>query len=164
MTYYDEISSGYNELHRDEQVKKIKLIKKELNVEKKHKLLDIGCGSGIAFEFFDCKLFGIDPSLELIKQIPVGKIITKAASAERIPFPDMYFDIIISVTAIQNFEDLDRGLTEIKRVAKPKAQIAISCLKKSSKLEEIREKIKEHFEIKKEIEEEKDIIWILSSF
>lgn len=161
MTYYDDIAQGYDELHREEQIKKIKIIKDNLDIEKKHRLLDIGCGTGLAFEFFNCKLFGIDPSLELIKKIPVGKIITKQASAERIPFPDLYFDIVISVTAIQNFEDVDRALKEIKRVAKKKAQIAISCLKKSVKLESIREKVKKYFNLLKEVEEEKDVIWIL---
>jgi len=32
MTYYDEISEGYEELHKEEQLKKISLIKKHLKV------------------------------------------------------------------------------------------------------------------------------------
>ncbi|MEA3430050.1 MAG: class I SAM-dependent methyltransferase [Nanoarchaeota archaeon] len=162
MTYYDDIAEGYNELHRAEQMKKLKIIKNELNIIKKHKLLDIGCGTGFSFDVFDCKLFGIDPSLELIKQIPVGKVITKVASAEKLPFPYKFFDIIISVTAIQNFNDVDKALEEIKRVSKPKVQIAISCLKKSTKLKDIKQKILNNFTLLKEIEEDKDLIWILS--
>ena len=144
MKYYDEIASGYNELHKKEQLKKLKIIQKELTVGKYNRLLDVGCGTGLSFEFFNCKIFGIDPSLELLKHIPnkfLGKVMTKQASAEKIPFPDKYFDIIISVTAIQNFEDVDKALQEIKRVAKPKAQIIITCLKRSKKLEDIKNKM-----------------------
>lgn len=165
MTYYDTIAPGYNELHKEEQLNKIKIIRDNLIVEKRYKLLDVGCGTGFSFEFFDCKLFGIDPSLELLKQFPkkfLGRAQTKQAPAEKIPFPDRYFDIIISVTAIQNFEDIGKALDEIKRVSKPHAQIAISCLKKSQKLNSVREQIKKNFNIKKEIEEEKDIIWVCS--
>lgn len=166
MTYYDDIATGYNELHKEEQIKKIKIIKQNLTVEKKYRLLDIGCGTGISFEFFECKLFGIDPSIELLKQIPsrfLGKVQTKTASAEKIPFPDKLFDIIISITAIQNFEDIDASLQEIKRVSKPQVQIVISCLKRSTKLKDIKENVKKYFAIKKEIDEEKDIIWFLTN-
>lgn len=166
MNYYDEISEGYNELHKEEQLKKLKIIKDNLEIKKSYKLLDIGCGTGFSFELFDCKLFGIEPSLELLKQLPdklLGKVIAKQADAEKIPFQDRFFDIIISVTAIQNFEDVDKALEEIIRISKPKVQIIISCLKKSTKLKNIKNKLEKYFNIDKEIEEEKDIIFILKN-
>ena len=47
MNYYDEISEGYEELHKEEQEKKIELIKQHLKVNPEEKLLDVGCGTGL---------------------------------------------------------------------------------------------------------------------
>ena len=47
MNYYDKIAKGYEELHKEEQLKKIKLIKTILKVNPTDKLLDVGCGTGL---------------------------------------------------------------------------------------------------------------------
>ena len=78
--------------------------------------------------------------------------------AEALPFPNKVFDIVISVTAIHHFDDVEKGLKEIKRVAKDR--VAFSLLKKSPRFEDIRKLINENFKIKKEISEEKDLIMI----
>ncbi|MBR9691656.1 class I SAM-dependent methyltransferase [Candidatus Woesearchaeota archaeon] len=158
MTYYDEISSGYEELHKEEQLKKIKLISEHLKVSKEDKLLDVGCGTGLTTEPWDCKRYGIDPALKLLERARnKDKIEYKLAPAEKIPYEDNFFDIVISITAIQNFEDIEKGLKEIKRVGKDK--FVLSFLKKSSKREFIDGKIKKIFNIMEIIEEEKDMIY-----
>jgi len=155
MKYYNSIAEGYDELYREEQTKKIELIKKYLKVKKSDYLLDVGTGTGIALEFFDCRKIGIDPSKELLKKAKVPVICSKA---EKIPFKDKTFDVAISVTAIQNFDDIEKGLKEIKRVCK--GAVALTFLKKSKKRDEIVELINKYFKIDKEIEEEKDLIFI----
>ena len=85
------------------------------------------------------------------------KIEYKLAPAENIPYPDDFFDIVVSVTAIQNFDDVEKGLNEIKRVCKNK--VVLSFLKRSPKNEIISSMIKELFKIEKVIEEEKDLIF-----
>ncbi|MFC1800812.1 hypothetical protein ACFLYT_02020, partial [Nanoarchaeota archaeon] len=66
MKYYDGISEGYDELHAEEQIHKVSLIKKYMRIMKKgDKLLDVGCGSGVSMAF-DCVQFGIDPSFGLL--------------------------------------------------------------------------------------------------
>ena len=52
MNYYDEISEGYEELHKEEQETKIKIIKDWLAPGFNQKLLDVGCGTGLAAQFF----------------------------------------------------------------------------------------------------------------
>ena len=159
MTYYDEISEGYEELHGEEQLKKVELIKQYLKPKADDKLLDVGCGTGLTTEPWPCKRFGVDPAKQLIARArQKDKIEYKVAPAEDIPYPDGYFDYVISITAIQNFEDIEKGLSEIKRVGKDK--FVLSFLKKSLKKESIKEKINKIFKIKKEIEEEKDIIFL----
>ena len=81
----------------------------------------------------------------------------KIAQAEKIPYSDDEFDYVISVTAIQNFEDVEQGLKEIKRVGKTK--FVLTALKKSSKMSKIRILINKLFDVKQEIEEDKDFIF-----
>ena len=158
MSYYDEISEGYEELHREEQLKKVELIKKYLKLKSSDKLLDVGCGTGLTTVPWKCKRYGVDPASKLLaKARDKGGIEYKLAPAENIPYDDNYFDIVISITAIQNFSDILKGLMEIKRVGKDK--FVLSFLKKSSKKEVIDKLIRKLFKVDNMIEEEKDFIY-----
>jgi ubiquinone/menaquinone biosynthesis C-methylase UbiE len=153
MTYYDSISKGYSELHREEQLKKIAFIKSHLQLKEQDRLLDIGCGP--YFADFSCKAFGIDPSIGLLKY---AKIPSVCAVAEHLPFKDSSFDIVTSITAIQNFTNPEKALLEAKRVCK--GEFAITVLKRSPKFTDIDKLMKKHFDIQEQIEEEKDMIYI----
>jgi ubiquinone/menaquinone biosynthesis C-methylase UbiE len=158
MTYYDDISEGYEELHGEEQLKKIELIKQYFHPNKTDKLLDVGCGTGLTTEPWDCKRHGIDPAKKLIARARLqAKIEYKIAPAEDIPYPDNYFDHVVSITAIQNFDDIKQGLNQIKRVGKK--SFVLSALKKSKKMDKIKELVYEIFNVKREIEEDKDLIF-----
>ena len=153
MNYYNEISEGYEELYREEQEKKIELIKEYFPIEKTDKLLDLGSGPG--FAKFDCDLYRADPSEKLLEKADGKKAL---AYAEELPYPDNTFDKVISITAMQNFYDIKASVSEMKRVCKGK--FALSFLKKSSKKDYIENIIEKEFEIEKKINEEKDIIII----
>jgi ubiquinone/menaquinone biosynthesis C-methylase UbiE len=158
MTYYDEISEGYEELHKEEQEKKIALIKKFLKPKETDKLLDVGCGTGLTTEPWPCKRFGIDPAKKLIARARDKENIEyKVAPAENIPYKDNEFDYVISITAIQNFQDIEKGLNEIKRVGKN--NFILTCLKRSPKINTIIQLINKHFKVKQVVEEEKDLIY-----
>ena len=160
MTYYDDISEGYEELHKEEQLKKVSVIKNYLSPRKENKLLDVGCGTGLTTEPWDCVKFGIDPARKLIaKARNKEEIEYKIGEAENIPYPDKSFDYVISITAIQNFHDIQKGLKEIKRVGKDK--FVLSFLKRSAKREQIEKLIKKIFDVKEIIEEEMDLIYII---
>ena len=162
MNYYDEISKTYDELHKEEQLAKIQIIFDEDLVKPQDKLLDVGCGTGFSLDCFECKeAIGIDPSEKLIQQYK-GKHQVQVAQAEQLPFKDSQFDVVLSFTAIQNFDDIQKGLQEIKRVGKTK--FGLTFLKRSMKaqiIEEIIEKVFSEFNIKK-IEQEKDFIFIIT--
>lgn len=123
MTYYDGIAQGYDELHGQEQVEKLELLSAQIRVGKT--LLDVGCGSGISTGWWGVCATGIDPSEGLLKlarrKYPHCTFIQGVA--ERLPFADRSFDTVISVTAVQNFDDIFLGVREILRVARQQAII-----------------------------------------
>jgi ubiquinone/menaquinone biosynthesis C-methylase UbiE len=160
MNFYKLISSGYNELYGEEQEIKFNIIKENLNIQNNDLLLDVGCGTGISN--FNCNIIGIDPSIELLRQSkPLDHISNRImARAENIPFKDNTFDKVISVTSMHNFNDIEKGINEIKRVGKE--DFAFSILKKSVLFDPIKRKINENFNIRKIIDGKKDWVFICS--
>lgn len=158
MTYYDQISQGYEELHKEEQEAKLRIIKANIKVRPTDMLLDVGCGTGITSNF-NCLVVGADPAIKLLEKADKNGLKNKVcAEAEHLPFKNSSFDIVVSVTAIQNFHDIEKGLEEIRRVGRDK--FVLSFLKRSDKKDKIIKIIKKLFKIQKIIEEKKDIIII----
>ena len=161
--YYDDISEGYDSLHRDEQLRKLKLIDGMLEFGGDESLLDVGCGSGISTLFFKGKvgrLTGLDPSEGLIsiaKREEGAEFIV--GRAEDLPFSDGEFDIVISVTAIHNFSDKRKGLMEIKRVGK--GNFVLTLLKKANDFKALKKLIYDIFEVSEAIDDEHDEIYLI---
>ena len=154
MDYYDFIAKGYDELHIEEQSNKLFIIKNNIKINKKIKILDVGCGTGISSDF-DCFVVGIDPSIELLKQNKNDKKLLSVA--EMLPFKDYSFDYLVSITSIHNFKNIKKSINEIKRVGKE--NFVFSVLKNSRKFDFIKKLIQKNFKIEKVIEEDKDVIF-----
>ena len=159
MVYYDEISGGYDELHRDEQLRKAMIIAEQIRPKQDELLLDVGCGPAPYFSMFGCERVGIDPSIGLLR-LAAGKEEGAfiQAQAEALPFTDKSFDYVISVTAVHNFKDVKKGLSEIRRVARGK--VVLSVLRRSPKFEMIEGLIEELFKVEKIILEDKDAVFV----
>ncbi|MBI2650568.1 class I SAM-dependent methyltransferase [Candidatus Woesearchaeota archaeon] len=154
MNYYDKIAKGYNGLYSEEQLNKLSTIKNNIKINKKMKMLDVGCGTGIS-SGFDCFVVGIDPSLGLLKKDKNAKKLLGVA--ESLPFKNRSFDYVISITAIHNFNNIKKSIDEIKRVGK--VRYVFSVLKKSKKFNTIKNLIEKNFKVEKVIEEGKDTIF-----
>lgn len=88
-------------------------------------ILEIGCGKGemlkhIASNYKPKYMVDIDPMISDVYKAEEGSHwkICKG-DALKLEFPDQSFDIVISVAAFEHISDLDRCLSEIKRVLKP---------------------------------------------
>ena len=79
------------------------------------------------------KIVGLDISSEMleigrqkIKKKGLDTIITlEEGDSEALPYPDHTFDAVTVAFGVRNFENLEKGLKEMKRVLKPDGQIVI---------------------------------------
>ena len=99
----------------------------------KPKILDIGCGKGfLLYDFLkvipDAEIYGIDISpyaidnskKEIQHRLRVG-------SSTDLPWPDDYFDLVISITTLHNLHtyDLEPSLREMERVGKENKYLCV---------------------------------------
>jgi 2-polyprenyl-3-methyl-5-hydroxy-6-metoxy-1,4-benzoquinol methylase len=103
-------------------------------------VLDAGCGEGVLSWYLaerGAKVTAMDisrPNLENAKKFLEKKGVSDNVTlvlgdAEHLPFADESFDWVISSHVLEHLPDFDKGLSEIRRVAKKKAIVALpTCL------------------------------------
>ena len=92
------------------------------------RMLDVGCGPFPSiFAFKDAEYYGIDPLIDEYRTLgyPIDLWTQQGLHyytnyAERMPFEDDFFDVVVSVNAIDHVDDFAQTAREIKRVMKPK--------------------------------------------
>ena len=162
--YYNSISEGYNQLHEQEQLEKIYEIVNNFpfSFDNTINVLDVGCGTGISMRISHLlsskkinvrEIIGIDPSEGLLRLNPFNTI---KAPAENIPFKSNEFNLVISLTAAQNFVDMKKAIDEIVRVGNDK--FVLTILKGSKKKTLFEEIINKKLHITKIVNGKKDLI------
>jgi len=98
-------------------------------------ILDIGCAKGFLLHDFkelmpNCTVAGIDISEYAIENaMPSEKQYLEVASAERLPYPDKCFDLVISINSVHNLplERLKQSLKEVERVSRGHSYITVDA-------------------------------------
>lgn len=109
-----------------------------LKASKPRQILDVATGTGdfaimAAKILHPEKIVGIDISEGMLalgrkkidKELLNGRIELIKGDSEAINFPDNSFDAITVAFGIRNFENLDAGLSEMKRVLKPGGNLVV---------------------------------------
>jgi demethylmenaquinone methyltransferase/2-methoxy-6-polyprenyl-1,4-benzoquinol methylase len=138
---FDTISGNYDNLNRvisfGIDVKWRKKVLKLIGESNPTTILDIATGTGdlaiLMAQTKAEKIIGLDISagmLEVGVQKIAAKNLTKTiemvlGDSENMPFEDGYFDAITVAFGVRNFENLEKGLTEILRVLKPNGRFVI---------------------------------------
>ncbi len=95
-----------------------------------HPVLDVGCGDGfLARVAFGQKLeAGIDLDEGEVGRAIASNSYKKAlcASATALPFADKSFKTVVSNCVLEHIPDIDKALSEIRRVLKPKGRLLIT--------------------------------------
>ena len=114
--------------------------KRAVRLLKKHQpklILDIATGTGdFAIEALSLnpeKIIGVDISEgmlsvgreKLIKKNLTDKIELISGDSEFLPFEDNFFDAVIVSFGVRNFENLEKGLSDMLRVLKPSGKVVI---------------------------------------
>lgn len=96
------------------------------------RLLDVAIGDGVYTSWLpdDWSIVGVDVSiaqLEGSRQWNAGRDLRLIlGEAESLPFEDAQFDAVLSIGGFNHFNDPERALREMARVAKPRAKIVVS--------------------------------------
>jgi len=139
MRHYDRQATIYNVQYVEEQDSKILDILNSLKLESNEAVLDVGCGTGFFFRHINKQaefLVGLDLSQKALQK---AKKLTKnmtnvaliLADADNTPFPDHTFDKVFAITVLQNMPDPTKTISEMKRVSKSQATIAVTGFKKT---------------------------------
>jgi len=152
-----------------------------VRMKKGMRILDVGPGTGFPLIELaqrlgkDGEAFGIDPWSAALKRIDLKiknfrlkNIILVNGAIEDPPFPDNYFDLIVSNNGLNNVDNIDKALNECYRMLKPGGKLQFtynlpgtmiefySVFEQVLKKEKIREgsnKLKQHiFEKRKPLE------------
>jgi hypothetical protein len=80
-------------------------------------VLNVGAGAG-SYEPGDRYVVAVEPSAAMRAQRPAASVPAIDAVAESLPFDDDAFDAAMASSTVHQWQDLDRGLAELRRVTR----------------------------------------------
>ncbi|UDQ99021.1 class I SAM-dependent methyltransferase [Lentisphaerota bacterium WC36G] len=105
-------------------------------------ILDLACGPGIMTEAISplvAKICAVDVTskmVELCRERHLKNVQTIQSPAEKLPFKDNMFDVVVTRLAIHHFENPEVVIREIKRVLKDNGKIIIADVYSSNNIDE----------------------------
>ena len=160
---YNSSFEHYDDRYRSIQLQKYELAFKGANFESKL-ILDAGCGTGLLYDHllkhlsklknFRTCLICLDISLNMLKKIKIkeefkerkANVCLILSDMENLPFRENFFDLIVSITSLQNLPDIFQGVSELIRISKRGTEFYLSILKKDTRLKRLTSKFKPYFD------------------
>jgi len=138
MHRYDLTAHIYDMRYAEEQTAKIEAVMESINMEKEGLVLDVGCGTGLLFNYIANKtkmIVGLDISRGTLFQAKkrakkFANVHLILADSDNIPLKEGVFSHVFALTLIQNTPNPFKTFNEIKRVSKENAVIIVTGLKK----------------------------------
>ena len=123
------LSLGMDNIWRKKAIRKLH--------NKPKRILDVATGTGdfavSAAKYTQAQITGIDISQGMLdigirkiaKKNLTNRITLQNADSENLPFKDNYFDAITAGFGVRNFENLEKGLSEIHRVLNTNGMVVV---------------------------------------
>lgn len=111
----------------DGQERRLQMIRDHLPLEGK-RILDVGCGIGTylkALKRYTQNLYGVDVDAERIKEAARISPNVFVAPAEKLPFDDEMFDVVLLNEVLEHVKDGRKAVEEAIRVLKPGGHLVI---------------------------------------
>ena len=100
------------------------------------RIVDIGCGPGESVALAagaapDVQVVGVEPGLPFrlatrLRTLGRGRAAqVRRGAAERLPVPDGWATLVVSINAFHHWEDRRRGLAEVRRVLAPEGRLVL---------------------------------------
>jgi SAM-dependent methyltransferase len=111
---YDRIGSAYSLIRREDPriAERIRLA-----LGASSTVVNVGAGTG-SYEPVDRMVVAVDPSALMLSQRRTDAAPAVRAAAEALPFQDDAFDAAMAVLTLHHWGDKERGLAEMRRVAR----------------------------------------------
>lgn len=103
------------------------------SINRDSKVLDIGCGTGrftlMLSKITDAEIQAIEPSQEMLKEAKkkdqMKRIIWRKGTAEKLKFPNEFFDCVFMTFVFHQIKDRKKAVAEMHRILKPKGKCVI---------------------------------------
>ncbi len=128
IRFFEVMAPIYDLVHFSRRNRTISCIEKKLKLNSKDTVLDLAGGTGrisLPLNKKVKKLFVVDASPKMLTVCARRQLRCAHGYAEKIPFPNGFFDKIIIVDALHHFQDIESSIVEIKRVLKDRGTIFI---------------------------------------
>lgn len=146
MNYFQELAKKYDAwfhtLHGQYVYKyESQMINRLLNLTPGAYVLDVGCGTGIYTQELlskGARVVGVDISPEMLAiaeyktHLHEDRVSFLEADAAKLPFPDNHFDVVISITAMEFFQQPRECLQDMYRVLRPGGHMVVATLNSNS--------------------------------
>jgi ubiquinone/menaquinone biosynthesis C-methylase UbiE len=136
LVSYLRSADSYDELYREEQARKFRVVIELIEPTEEDLILDAGCGTALLAEFLQtvgCRLVGVDFARSMIKKA-MSKTGSRnvdlvIADVDALPFAPGSFTKTLAITLAQNLLDPAATLRELDRVTREGGLVVISGLR-----------------------------------